>query len=99
MPYRLVYSLQALEHLKGLSATDRTLALEGIKEQLTHQPGIRTRNRKPMRLNPVSEWELRIGDLRVYFDIEETSDPIVRIQAVGVKVRESVWIGGKVVDL
>ena len=29
-----------------------------------------------MRPNPVSEWELRIGDFRVYFDIEELPIPL-----------------------
>jgi hypothetical protein len=34
-------------------------------------PTLETRNRKPMRPNPIAPWELRIGHLRVYFEVEE----------------------------
>lgn len=52
-----------------------------------------------MRPNSLADWELRIGDLRVYYDVEETPDPVVYIQAVGIKERNEVRIGGKVVKL
>jgi hypothetical protein len=44
-------------------------------------------------------WELRIGDVRVYFDVEETPEAVVTIRAVGIKTRERFLIGGKEVDL
>ena len=40
-----------------------------------------------MRPNPVAPWELRIGILRVYYEIE-AAETVVRILAVGVKERE-----------
>ncbi len=48
-----------------------------------------------MRPNPVAPWELRIGHLRVYFEVEEGPDPVVRIRAIGMKDRNVVWIGGE----
>lgn len=48
-----------------------------------------------MRPNPVAPWELRIGNLRVYFEVEEGLDPVVRIRAIGLKDRNQVWIGGE----
>jgi hypothetical protein len=33
--------------------------------------------------------------LRVYYDIEEVSEPLVRIVAVGVKRGNQVYIGGE----
>jgi hypothetical protein len=57
------------------------------------------RNRKLLRANPVAPWELRIGDLRVYFDVAEEPSPVVTVRAVGVKVRNRVLIGGQEVDL
>lgn len=69
--------------------------MDSVDEQLTYQPTVETRNRKPMRPNPVAPWELRIGHLRVYFEVEEGPDPVVRIRAIGMKDRNVVWIGGE----
>jgi len=52
-----------------------------------------------MRPNPLASWELRIGKLRVYYDIEEESEKVVYIIAIGVKERNRVCIGGEEVDL
>jgi mRNA-degrading endonuclease RelE of RelBE toxin-antitoxin system len=72
--------------------------LDAVDEQLRHQPGLETKNRKPMRPNPVAPWELRIGNLRVYYEIE-AAETVVRILAVGVKERDVVRIGGEVIKL
>ena len=58
-----------------------------------------TRNRKPMRPNPVAPWELRIGALRVYYDVEDEPGPVVYILAVGIKERNKVKIGKEVISL
>ena len=52
-----------------------------------------------MRPNPLAPWELRIGNLRVYFDVEEEPERIVHIRAVGIKQRNRVRIGNEVIDL
>jgi hypothetical protein len=52
-----------------------------------------------MQPNRLAQWELRVGTHRVYYDVEEDQEPIVRIRAVGVKVRNKVYIEGKQVDL
>ncbi len=52
-----------------------------------------------MRPNPVAPWELRIGDLRVYYDVEEEPETVVLIRAVGLKERNRVHIGGEAIDL
>ena len=70
--------------------------LDAVDEQLQHQPNVETRNRKPMRPNPVAPWELRIGQLRVYYEVDAG---IVRILAVGVKDRNVVRIGKEVMEL
>jgi len=43
----------------------------------------------------IAAWELRVGDLRVYYAVEEKPKPVVVIVAVGIKVRERITIGGK----
>lgn len=52
-----------------------------------------------MRPNPVAPWELRVGTLRVYYDIEEEPESVVYIRAVGIKVRSRVYIGGEEIEL
>jgi hypothetical protein len=60
---------------------------------------VETRNRKPMRPNPLAPWEFRIGTLRVYYDVEDAPAPIVYIRAVGIKRRNRVRIGGEEIQL
>lgn len=99
MPYRIEYSPDAEDHLRSLKKRQQRAILDKVEEQLTHQPAVETRNRKPMRPNPLAPWELRIGNLRVYYDIEEEPERIVLIRAVGIKERDQVRIGKEVFDL
>lgn len=99
MPYIIEYSPDAEEHLHRLTARQRKIVLDTVDRQLINQPGVETKNRKPMRPNPVAPWELRIGSLRVYYDVEESPELKVIIVAVGVKQRNRVRIGGETVKL
>lgn len=71
---------------------------EAIEEQLGHKPTVGTRNRKPMRPNPLAPWELRIGDLRIYYDVQQEPQMVVTVLAVGIKVGNRVFIGGEEVE-
>ena len=76
------------------------LASNGILSMLSTnswriKPTVETRNRKPMRPNPIAPWELRVGHLRVYYEVQEEPDPVVRVLAVGVKDRNVVRIAGE----
>ena len=99
MPYRIDYSPEAEDHLRALTARQQETVLDTVDEQLTYQPTVETRNRKLMRLNPLAPWELRIGQLWVYYDAEEEPELVVVILAVGIKERNLVRIGREVVDL
>ena len=85
MPYRIDYVSAAVEHLRGLSARDQAVILEAVSEQLSHQPAQVTRNRKRLRPNPLAPWQLRVGELRVFYDIEDTPEPTVVILAAGLR--------------
>ena len=52
-----------------------------------------------MRPNPVAPWQLRVGTLRVYYDVEEKPETVVYIRAVGIKARGRVSIGGEEIEL
>jgi mRNA-degrading endonuclease RelE of RelBE toxin-antitoxin system len=97
--YRIEYTDEAVQQLRGLTAHRRAIVLDSVEAQLAHEPTIPTRNRKLMRANTVAPWELRIGALRVYFDVVEVPRAVVTVRAVGIKVRERVRIGGVEVDI
>ena len=99
MAYRIEYSPETDQHLQILTARQRAMVFDAVDEQLTHQPTVETRNRKPMRPNPLAPWELRIGELRVYYDVEEEPKKLVIILAVGIEDRSRVIIGGEEVEL
>jgi hypothetical protein len=72
---------EATDHLRALSARQRAMVTDTVEDQLSHQPTVETRNRRPMRPNPVAPWELRIGNLRVYYAVDE-DDPNQRFTSV-----------------
>ncbi len=99
MAYRIDYSPETDQHLRVLTARQRSTVFDAVDEQLEHQPTVETRNRKPMRPNPSAPWELRIGELRVYYDVEEEPEQVVVIVAIGVKDRNRVIIGDEEIEL
>jgi mRNA-degrading endonuclease RelE of RelBE toxin-antitoxin system len=99
LAYRIEYSPETDEHLRVLTARQRSTVFDAVDEQLAHQPTVETRHRKPMRPNPLAPWELRVGELRVYYDVEEEPEKLVIVLAIGVKDRSRVIIGGEEVEL
>ncbi len=99
MAYTIKFAAAVESHLKSLSSRERRVVLDSIERQLTLQPTLKTRNRKPMRPNFLAAWELRLGNLRVYYRVTEPPNQLVQIAAVGIKKREQIWIGGERVEL
>jgi mRNA-degrading endonuclease RelE of RelBE toxin-antitoxin system len=97
--YRIEYSPDTEKHFRVLTASQHGIVLDKIERQLKYQPTIETRNRKPMRPNPLAPWELRIGNLRVYYDVEEKPEAVVYIRPIGIKERNTVRIGNEVITL
>jgi len=84
--------------LATLSKRQQVIVLNSVREQLETEPTLRTRNRKPLRPNRLAGWELRIGNLRVFYDVDET-EVFVDVKAIGVKIRNDVFIAGEVFEL
>lgn len=83
--------------MRALTARQQSIVLDTIEGQLRNEPTVETKNRKPMRPNPIAPWELRIGNLRVYYDVG--MKPVVFIWAVGIKERNQIRIGKEVINL
>ena len=98
MSYDILMSPEAVDHLRGFSAREQSLILDQIEIHLSFDPDIATRRRKRMRPNPLSPWELRIEQFRVFYDIDE-EETQVRVMAIGRKERNRLYIGEKEVKL
>ena len=99
MAYRIEFAKSVRHHLGGLSAGERQHVLDAIEKQLVHEPLVETRNRKPLRPNPVAPWELRVGNLRVFYEVTADQQDVVHILAVGRKERDRLFIAGRAVKL
>ena len=99
MPYEIVFADSVKAHLRVLTVRERATVFDAIERQLRNQPSVETRNRKPLRPNPVAPWELRAGRLRVFYDVSEGPPRVVRVLAVGVKDRSIIRIGGQEIQL
>lgn len=99
MAYTVEFARSVEAHLKALTARDRATALAAVERQLSQEPLKETKNRKPLRPNPIAPWELRVGGLRVFYEVTGADAPIVRILAVGRKQRNVLRIGGKEIQL
>jgi hypothetical protein len=51
-----------------------------------------------LRPNPVADYELRVGVLRVFFEAEQGQRGVV-VLAIGRKEGDRLWMGGKEVSL
>ena len=81
-----------------LRKRDQQIVVDAIAAQLTHQPDQPTAHRKPLEDNPIAPWELRVGDFRVFYDINHDVQ-VVAVVAVGKKVHNQLRIGGAEIDL
>jgi mRNA-degrading endonuclease RelE of RelBE toxin-antitoxin system len=95
--FGLEFSEETISHLKALAASQRSIVRDGI-EQLRYEPLVATRNRRPMRPSRYGRglWELRLGELRVYYEVE---GEVVVIRAIGIKEGNRVRIDREVIEL
>lgn len=102
-PYEISYDQATRQHLRAIEAKYHSRIRTTIEEQLHHEPGKETRNRKPLR-QPApfqATWEIRFGPencFRVLYGIDDDRRE-VQIQAIGVKEGNRLLVGGKEVEL
>jgi hypothetical protein len=102
-PFDLAYAPQVYDHLAVIDAKYDSLIRRKTEEQLTYEPDVETRNRKPVRPPAAfnAEWELRFGPtnrFRVFYQIDRPNRE-VRIVAIGVKDRNRLLVGGEEITL
>jgi hypothetical protein len=75
------------------------MVLDAIDAQLVHEPLVETTNRKPLRPNPIAPWEMRVGDLRVFYEVGGETPGTVTVLAVGRKEGNVLRIAGEEIKL
>lgn len=90
MRFEIVLAPEAVEDLKGLKANVRTEVRAAIETHLRHQPRKTSRSRIK-RLREVSrpQFRLRVGEVRVFYDV---SGAVVEILAIVAKSEAESWL-------
>ncbi|MGH8603564.1 MAG: type II toxin-antitoxin system RelE family toxin [Gammaproteobacteria bacterium] len=99
MAYTIAFAESVKDQLQGLTARRRTAIFDAIERQLVHEPMTETKNRRPLRPNPIAPWELRIGDVRVFYEVAADEPDTVRVLAVGQKKGNTLFVAGKEIKL
>ena len=98
MAFEIEFSPDARDHLRALRKRDQRIIVDAVAEHLTHEPDQRTTRRKPVEDNPIAPWELRVGDYRIFYDLNH-DDQVVVVVAVGQKSHNQLRIGGEEIEL
>ena len=92
--FAVSFTENALEDLRPYPKSDQVRLIDITVEQLSADPATPTRRKKELRPNDLSRWELRIGDYRVFYDVNETTQH-VSVKSVGVKQHNKLLIRGQ----
>lgn len=96
--YEIEYTPEAREDLNSFRKFEQKRILDEIDAHLQYEPNVETRDRKKLRPNDVAEWELRIDNVRVFYDVHKAVK-IVKIEAIGYKRGNKLFIHGEEYDL
>ena len=81
MPFEIRYSAKAVKQLKGSRAFDRATILDEIEQTLTVNPTLQSKARvKKLRRPAPTQFRLRVGDFRVFYDVDEVSKIVSVVQ-------------------
>ena len=94
MAFRIELVAAAKADLGRLRGADRAKALDRIEMHLTHQPTGQSRSRiKRLRPGTYPPYRLRVDDIRVYYDVDETRQLVIVLGIVA-KSASAAWLAG-----
>jgi mRNA-degrading endonuclease RelE of RelBE toxin-antitoxin system len=90
MPFQIVLAPEAVGDLRRLKANLRTVVREALETHLRHKPTRTSRSRiKRLRGLGRPQYRLRVGEVRVFYDV---SGAIVEILAIVAKSESEAWL-------
>lgn len=96
--YDIQFTPSALDDIGWFKKRERKIIVDGIADQLHRDPVGETRNRKRLRPNATSEWELRIEKYRIFYDLNH-EERVVEVKVVGEKRGNRVVVRGEEYEL
>jgi mRNA-degrading endonuclease RelE of RelBE toxin-antitoxin system len=97
MRYEVIFSPSAEVDLDYYEAFEQRGIVDGIKTFLVFDAHVESKRRKRLAENPLAPWELRIGDFRVFYEIE--GDAVIKIVSIGHKHHDKLFIRGERVEI
>jgi mRNA-degrading endonuclease RelE of RelBE toxin-antitoxin system len=95
MAFRIELIDAAKADLRRLRGVDRANVLDRIETHLTYEPTTQSRSRiKRLRPGTYPPYRLRVDDIRVYYDGDETSRLVVVLGIVP-KSESAAWLVGQ----
>jgi mRNA-degrading endonuclease RelE of RelBE toxin-antitoxin system len=92
--FELIITPSAMDDLRFFKKREQVLLFNAMEQQLLHEPLTETRNRKALRPNDLAAWELRVGQYRIFYDVDEAVGKIF-VQVVGYKNHNKLFIRGQ----
>ena len=90
MRFDIVLAPEAVEDLKGLKASVRAEVRKAIETHLRHEPRKTSRSRiKRLRGVSKPQFRLRIGEVRVFYDV---SGGVVEVLAIMARSEAESWL-------
>jgi len=97
MKFEVVFSPNAELDLAYHRTFEQRIIVDAIKGHLVVDADVESKRRKKMVENRLAAWELRAGDFRVFYEIED--DTTVKIISIGHKRHNTLYIRGEMVEL
>ena len=90
MTYEIIVAPEAVKDVRSLRAHMRSIVRDGIETYLRHAPTAVSKSRiKQLRGFARARFRLRVGEVRVYYDVREST---VEILAVVPKSEAAEWL-------
>ena len=90
MPIEVILAPEAVNSLRRLTAHDRAEVKDALEVYLRHEPTKISKSRiKRLRGMSQPQFRLRVGDIRVFYDVTETA---VEVLAIVEKHEAQAWL-------
>ena len=90
MRFEIILAPEAADDLKSLKANVRATVQSALEMHLRHEPKKKSRSRiKKLRGLRRPQYRLRIGDVRVFYDVSGAS---VQVLAIVIKSEAESWL-------
>jgi len=92
--YQIEFTPDAIEDLTYFRKFEQNIIVNAIQTKLPYEPTIPTRN--CFRRDPptIADWELRVREFRVFYNVQEIVQ-VVRIERIGEKPNNVVFFRGQ----